>query len=110
MKSVSNIQHPNSANFRKNKKRKTSYESEENRMKKAKLNDPLYASTSLSSNGNIIQTEGEGYSKASPSGRKEWKMKHRKGEFNPNVKKTASYQTQGTFQKSKKKLTRTAGR
>ncbi len=108
MKSVSNIQAVGGR--RKIKRKNTS--NDQDRKKRSKQNDPLYAS-----NTNEGGDEDGGDAPAfemqdmvsAPSGRKEWKMRHKKGEFNPKMNKAHSYQTPGTFLKPKKKFLKKFG-
>lgn len=107
MKAVANVNG-------KKKKRKNDRQSQESRMKKSKMNDPLYGGNNNNNNsgngessnaGNIDNKEKSLYGKSS-SGRQEWKEKHKKGEFNPKMKKRNSVMTPGTFQKYKSKFKR----
>ena len=107
MKTVSQVQNTGK-NQHKNRKRK-SHDHHDSHQKKSKYsNDPLYAGGNNNTNNNGGGEGGLLFQSGESSGRKEWKMKHRKGEFNPKLQKAKSYQTPGTFQKSKKKLARIA--
>jgi hypothetical protein len=115
-----------SKNHRKNRKRKIGGGEDGNGQKKTKFtNDPLYSTNMIAVKPKVSEGGGEGGDQGSageggggdgmlfataPSGRKEWKMKHHKGEYNSKYAKGMSYQTPGTFQKSKKKLMKIAGK
>lgn len=107
MKSVAQL---NKKTKRNSKKRKSTL-SQSQRITKSKQNDPLLgAVATLNSNENAGE-EVEDSSKRvftsgdklgdSISGRKLWKMKHRKGKFNPKLAKSNQHRTPGSFIKSK---------
>ena len=90
---------------------------QEQRIKKSKLNDPLI---NLSHDSQVAQTtddldKDEGQALDRPiltdkeissgglSGRKQWKMRHRKGKFNPKIKSKNNDRVPGTFMKSRKR-------
>lgn len=92
---------------------------QEQRIKKSKLNDPLMnpskQSEAQADDGktgieeNEIQetrifTDNEISNGGTTSGRKQWKMRHGKGKFNPKLKKKNSDRVPGTFMKSRKKF------
>lgn len=81
----------------------------ENRMKKSRSRDPLYGGSAGGDN-NSSSTGGDGgagvekYAQygASTAGRKNWKLRHKKGEYNPQMVKKQANKTPGTFHKKRK--------
>lgn len=81
--------------------------------KKPRAKDPLYAgsdnnNSSNSSSGKPGGEDAGGDGKyrqygQGQSGRKEWKQRHKKGEFNPQLQKKNASKTTGTFQKKRGK-------
>jgi hypothetical protein len=74
--------------------------------KKPRSKDPLYSGGSSNSSGAAAPAATGGAEDKSyrqygqgQSGRKEWKQRHKKGEFNPQVQKKNAIKTAGTFQK-----------
>lgn len=104
MKSVVNMK---STKKRKNKRKNPAGGSnEDTRAKKSKMNDPLYNSGKSQDQNQGEATEVIEYSGKvesnygrSTAGRKEWKQKHKKGEFNPKLQKKNSKFVPGTFGK-----------
>jgi hypothetical protein len=123
MRTVSKVQ-MSSKNHRKNRKRKIGGEDGNGQKKTKFTNDPLYSTNLIAVKPKTSEGEGGGDQGSveggaggdgmlfatAPSGRKEWKMKHHKGEYNSKYAKGKAYQTPGTFQKSKKKLMKIAGK
>lgn len=102
--------------------------SQEQRVQKSKNRNPLYSNNNESyddqhSNNNMIETSNNTslidnhyelqttisavptqvplFDDNNISGRKEWKLKHKKGEFNPKLSKKNTHRTPGSFIKSK---------
>lgn len=78
--------------------------------KKPRSKDPLYSGGSSNSSGAAASAATGGAEDKSyrqygqgQSGRKEWKQRHKKGEFNPQVQKKNAIKTAGTFQKKQHK-------
>ena len=78
--------------------------------KKPRSKDPLYSGGSSNSSGAAAPAATGGAEDKSyrqygqgQSGRKEWKQRHKKGEFNPQLQKKNAIKTPGTFQKKQHK-------
>ncbi len=99
MKAVANVNG-------KKKKRKNDRQSQDSRAKRSKMNDPLYGGGKSNADSNTAGSNSDGLYGKGNSGRKEWKERHKKGEFNPKLKKRNSAMTPGTFTKAKKKFNR----
>ena len=121
-----------SGNSKRKKRLPVRGESKETRIKRSKANDPLYSmpdggETShdgdqvalanddgddyahQNSQRNVVENDMKVYSRReasglgrSHSGRKDWKARHKKGEFNPKLRKKNAHRTPGSFIKSKK--------
>ena len=109
------------------KKRKLAAGQAERRMQQSKLRDPLLNAAALDQGQGDGDGNGEGgegaeggggggkagskvftaselsrQAQESTSGRRAWKQRHKKGQFNPNAGKKTAHRVDGTFTKSKK--------
>lgn len=121
MRGVSNVRTKNNKRGKKRKVAGTTSGSQEQRVAQSKKKNPLYnfdgaeggagdgdagGADGGDADGGDGAGEGEGASHggsdgAGMSGRKEWKMRHKKGTFNPKAAKKNEHRTPGSFIKSK---------
>ena len=131
MRGVSNVRNKGGRRAKKRKAAGTAGSSSEQRVQQSKKRNPLYGGggdgdndgadggdgggdgdsgepavkasrpSASTSEGNKIYTSNDVLGESSMSGRKQWKLRHKKGAFNPKAAKKNDHRTPGSFIKSK---------
>lgn len=119
MRGVSNVRTKNNKRGKKRKVSGTTSGSQEQRVAQSKKKNPLYNFDGTEGGAGEGDAGGDGgdadggdggeadgashggSDSAGMSGRKEWKMRHKKGTFNPKAAKKNEHRTPGSFIKSK---------